>query len=110
APITRAIAAGGMGESLGGIAVIALSIAGLAGAAPLPLGSIAVIVAALALMWQSGVVLSEFRVHEPAVTSRRVEVGEAAEFFGGATGIVFGVLALAGVHPSILIAATAVLF
>lgn len=91
-----------MGEVIGALAVIALTIAGLAGAGAAVLASIATIVLGAALLLEGGVFAGTLSIERGEWTS--------TGFLGGATGIVLGILALLGVVPGTLVAAATIVF
>lgn len=91
-----------MSEVVGSIAVIALTIAGLAGAGPAVLAAISTIILGAALLIEGGVFTgAEFFERGEWTTTR---------FLAGVTGIVLGILALLGVVPGTLVAAATIVF
>jgi hypothetical protein len=103
---------GGFVDAIGGIATIVLAIIGLAGVRPDILLSIATVVFGAALLIQGGAMLTEFAIVEstPEAEAPATGGGISALFLVGFAGIVLGILALLGVHPSVLTSASAVAF
>lgn len=103
---------GGFVDALGGIATIVLAIIGLSGVRPEMLVAIAAIVFGAALLIQGGAMLTEFAQIEitPDGSAATSGGGLSALFLVGFAGIVLGVLALLGVHGTILTAASAIAF
>ena len=89
---------------MGGIATIVLAIIGLSGVKPDVLVSIATIVFGAALLIQGGAMLSEFAQTEvtPDANAASGGGGLSALFLVGVGGIVLGVLALLGIHATML--------
>ncbi len=101
-------------ESLGAVATIALAVVGLAGIFSATMAAIATIVLGAAIWVEEGAFVAS---HASAVSSggstARISAwseGLAAEFLGGLTGIVLGILALLGVSPNTLLAVAALVF
>ncbi len=120
-PTLESLALGSVGEALGGVAAVVLSILGLAGLFPVPLLSVAVIALGAALItegWGLGTRIASLQERVPRTPENYEERYEAAEFgvsmsvemVGGVTGIVLGVLALLGIQPMILLPAAAVVY
>jgi hypothetical protein len=110
-----AAAGGGAAEALCGLAVIALSIAGLAHAYPALLAAIAVIVFGAGLLCADGAVgtyFSRFSARRGffAAPAPVVSGGLGAEAVAGIAGIVLGILALVDVAPVVLIAVAVLAF
>jgi hypothetical protein len=115
---------GSITEAAGGIAVVVLSIIGLARADNGFLMAIAAIVLGVAILAQGGTVAAEFSkllssigaaTPGPATTGTAtmgaggVEFGGMTmEFLAGGAAIVLGVLALIGIHTDILVAAAVI--
>lgn len=97
----RTIAGGALMESNGAVAALALAIAGLAGAYSTTLAAIATIVLGAAVWIEGGELLTihRARAYQENASPRTLEwsQGLGAEFLGGLSGIVLGVLALLGV-------------
>ncbi len=94
-------------ESIGAVATIALAIVGLAGVLSTTMAAIATIVLGAAI-WIEGRAFaanhSEAAFSEGSVArTLALSEGLAAEFLGGLTGIVLGILALLGVAPHTLL-------
>lgn len=102
-PMVKRMAGGLVGETIGAVAVIALAIAGLAGAWAANLAAIATIVLGAAILLRGGV----FSGVEMATQG-----GEWAttEFVGGLTGVILGILALLSIAPPILLSAAVIVF
>lgn len=92
-----------LGEAVGSIAVIAMTIAGLAGVWSLNLAAIAVIVLSAAVLIESGIFTE---------TAMVVERGElmSTEVFAGLTGLILGILALLGTAPGALLSSAVIVF
>ncbi len=103
---------GGFVDALGGIATIILAIIALSGVKADILLSIATIVFGAALLIQGGAMLSEFAQIEAAAETPAASsgAGVSALFLIGAAGIVLGVLALLGVHATILTSVAVIAF
>jgi hypothetical protein len=100
---------GGFVDALGGIAAIVLALIGLAGVHPEVLVSIATIVFGAALLIQGGTMLSEFAM-EPEGSTAVGGGGLTALFLVGVAGIVLGVLALLGLHATMLTSIAVIAF
>jgi hypothetical protein len=108
-------AVGTAAEAMGGIAAAVLSIIGLSFVVPGYLAAIAAITLGAAFMLRGSGMVARF-------SSLLAEAPEAhdgpapfaslmsAEGFGGAAGIVLGILSLLGLIPAVLLSATAVVF
>jgi uncharacterized membrane protein HdeD (DUF308 family) len=107
----KTLAGGAVLESVGAVATIALAIAGLAGAAPMTLAAIACIILGAAIVIEGGAFAATHRTNS-GQTAHRLEWTEtlAAEFLGGLTGIILGVLALLGVAPMTLLGVAVLVF
>ncbi len=110
----RILAGGGFAEAVGGAVAVILSIVALSGMYTALLLPIAAICIGFALLVEGAAIASRFRdlLQE---TGSRMELGElggglSAEFVGGVTGVVMGVLALIGVAPLTLMSVTAIIF
>ncbi len=103
----RTIENGAIAESIGAVATIALAIVGLAGVLSSTMAAIATIVLGAAI-WVEGRAFA-LTHSEPASPEARMarlshwSEGLAAEFLGGLTAIVLGILALLGVDPNTLL-------
>lgn len=107
---TREIANyGGFVDAFGGAATVVLAIVALAGTTPDILLGIATIVFGVALLVQSGTVLTEMSAAQSGA-QQSFSGGLSMVFLGGAAGIVLGVLALLGIHAVLLTAIAAIVF
>lgn len=102
-PMVKRMAGGLVGETIGAVAVIALAIAGLAGAWAANLAAIATIVLGAAILLSGGVFSG---------TEMSIQRGEWAttEFVGGLTGVILGILALLGIAAPVLLSAAVIVF
>jgi hypothetical protein len=96
-----------MGELVLGAGVIILSILGLAGVLPAGLLGVSVIVVGGAFLMGSGAIAS--RLIRGLFETGETE-GMMAQFIGGVSGIILGVLALLGMAPGILLPVSAMVF
>jgi len=106
---------GSFTQSLAAIAAIVLAIVGLAGLYEPYVTPIAGIVLGAALMMKGAACAcraSEMLSERTALHHRAAEANEGmnAEFFGGAAGIVLGILALVNVVPTVLLPVTAITY
>jgi hypothetical protein len=104
-------AGGSIAEAGGGIAIIVLAIIALAGAAVgAALTSVAVIVLGASFLVEGGAVASEFARLLGAQRTGEVRLGGGvtAEMAGGATILVLGILALLGIHATVLVPAAVI--
>jgi hypothetical protein len=102
-------------ESAAGVAVIILSILGLAHVAPASLAAIAVIVAGGAFLLQMATEAGGYgqawaTTESSDVLAAEFGGGMAVEFLVGGAGIVLGILALLGIAPLPLIASALIIF
>jgi hypothetical protein len=104
----RAITGGSSVEAIGGVAAIVLAIIGLAGFLPIYMASIATIAIGAALMFEGAAIFARWKALTRA--EPRLRGGVGTEVFGGAAGIVLGILALVGVAPNILLPVAAIVF
>ncbi len=113
---TTAVFTGGASlEVIGGAAAIVLAIIGVAGFYPMYMLSIATICAGAALLAEGGSIAARWndvvRRLEGGRNDRAELVGGiGTEVFGGAVGIVLGILALLGVRPFVLLPVAAIVF
>lgn len=95
--ILNRIAVGSVTEGVGAIAAIALSIVGLAGVYTAQMAAIATIVVGAVILSEGGFLRSSYRKFYSAASGEWHAMeqggGVTAEFFGGLTGIVLGILA-----------------
>lgn len=108
--------AGGSLEILAGAAAVGLAVLGLAGAAPAATAAIAAIALAGALVGH-GIAVADRRTavaarrdEEAGETHEHAKLGEAAadEVLAGTFSVAFGVLALIGIEPVLLLGVTAI--
>jgi hypothetical protein len=104
----RWIASSSAMEAIVAIAVIALSIVGLAGVNPLMLAAIAAIIAGAAVLIEGGA-FHAF-VTRSTTQSRVANAGLSASFLGALTGMILGILALMNVVPMTLLAITVLVY
>lgn len=115
---TAKVVAGGSGiGALCGLGAIVLTILGLIGLMPVVLLSIAVIVAGVALVFEGGAIMARHQDLQAAAAAEaghagevEVEMGMCAEYVGGITGIVLGILALLHVATLTLLPIAAIVF
>jgi hypothetical protein len=109
-----AVEAGGAAtESMGGVAVVVLSILALVGVAPALLMAIAGIVFGAAFAVEGAAVASRHSALMSVLTetdAERIEFGGGVtvELAAGVAGVVLGILALIGIAPAILLPALAI--
>jgi len=107
-------AGGSVIAAIAGIAAIVLAILGLIGMAPALLLSVTTIVVGVALLFEGGSIAARLARLTTDVTHRAdtefVGEGMAVESLGGLVGIVLGILALIGITPIVLLAASAIVF
>ncbi|MCC6553664.1 MAG: hypothetical protein IT372_11675 [Polyangiaceae bacterium] len=112
----RVVAGGSITEALAGAGGVVLAILGLAGMLPGYMAAISTIAIGVALLALGGAAAARWsRLVREAGYYRgesRVEMGGGlgAEVFGGAAGIVLGILALLGVMPMVLLPIALILF
>lgn len=111
----KVVATGSAVAALCGLGAVVLTILGLAGMAPTPLCSIAVICAGAALAFEGGSISAKYHeIIEASGGSKKhaaeVESGMSAEMLGGIAGIVLGILALIGLVPVLLVEIAAIVF
>lgn len=110
---TRA-ASGLFMEAIGAIAVIALSIVGLAGALSITMAAIGTIVVGAAILIEGGTFASSYArfASQTGEASRAQDWSGllTAEFLGGVAGVVLGILALLGSFPTTLLAVAALVY
>lgn len=102
-------------EAIGALGAIVLAIVGLAGMLANTLAAIATIVVGAAILLEGGATTSGYRqiVSRMGGQGQRWELNRGlltAEFLGGITGIILGVLALLGTQPATLLAAAVIVF
>lgn len=107
--ITAEVLAGGTSlEVIAGAGAVVLSIIGLTGYLPGYMAAIAVLAIGGALIAHGGAMAARWRDEMRTLTRGRVSEAElaggvASEVFGGAAGVALGIIALAHVHPAILL-------
>jgi hypothetical protein len=110
----EAVASGSAIEAIGGLGAIVLATIGLASVYPVLLAAIATIVIGGALLLEGAAIAARYSrmALERGDTAEQTEVssGLSAEFMGGVAGVVLGVLALVGVHSTVLIPVAALVF
>lgn len=105
----RWIASSSVMEAIVAIAIIALSIVGLAGINPLMMAAIATIIAGAAILLEGGVVeKAATMASDSAVASS--SAGFSASFIGAVAGIILGVLALMNVATLTLLSVAVLVF
>lgn len=107
--------AGSMAEGIAGIGAIVLSILGLSRIFPEIMLPIATIAVGAAMLFQGGATTSRFSSLLGTAAKGRMDISELGigitiEFFGGAAGIVLGVLSLMGIYPMTLLPAAAIVY
>lgn len=100
-------------EAVGGGAAIVLAIIGLAGYLPFYMAAIATIAAGGAILVHGAAVAARWRQTIERFRAERneelvVSGGMGADVIGGAGGIVLGILALAGIMPTVLLPVAAI--
>jgi hypothetical protein len=112
----KIITSGSLTEALAGGGAVVLTILGLAGIMPGYMASIAVIAIGVALLAQGGAAASRWSTLVAQTRSydwsSRSELGSglSAEIFGGAAGIVLGILALLSIFHWVLIPVSLLVF
>jgi len=102
-------------ETLGGLAAAVLAIIGITGFQQINMLSIACIAAGVALLAHGGSIAARwrevlFRLEGDRFDRSELVGGIGTEMFGGAVGVVLGVLALADVRPFTLLPVAAIVF
>lgn len=110
----RTIAGSAVMESIGALATVALAIAGLTGALSATLAAIAVIVLGASIWIEGGSFFvshkADFAAETPGERVMEWTQGLSAEFWGGLSGIILGILALLGVVPMTLLSIAVLVF
>lgn len=104
------VAGGSMAEAIGALATMALAIVGLAGVLSTTLAAIATIVLGAAILVQCGAFGAGVAVSRTVGEAQVESAGLSAEFLGGVTGIVLGILALLDVAPLTLLSVALLAF
>lgn len=114
ATVSQPIMVGSISEGLVGGGAAVLAILGLSGVYPTLLLEIAVIAIGAAFLIEGTTVASRYSRLLTEVSSQRsgmeISGGMNAEFFGGVSGVVLGILALIGMAPITLISIAAIVF
>ena len=105
----RWIASSSVMEAIVAIAVIALSIVGLAGTSPLMMAAIATIIAGAAILLEGGV-LEKAAMKASDSEFASAGAGFSASFIGAVAGIILGVLALMNVATLTLLSVAVLVF
>lgn len=114
--VSREVAYGWFADVLGGVAAAVLAIVGLAGVHSEMMVAIATMIFGAALLIESGTMLSEyghvvFPSGQTATVTHEFTGGSlSAVFTGGVAGIVLGIFALIGIHPTALTAIAVIVF
>ncbi len=101
---------GSITEALGGAAVIVLAILGLVHIDPPTLASIATIVLGAAFLAEGGTLAARFLRVTRTERWETASGDVAMESMCGAAGVVLGILALLGIHPTVLVPAALIVF
>jgi len=102
------VGAGTIGQAIGAATAIVMAIIGLAQVYLQVTLSIATIAVGIALLFEGAVATAEYRRASPGGARTAAEGRMTAEFFGGAVGIVLGLLGLIGIAPYTLNAVAAI--
>jgi len=110
----RTVAGGALMQSIGALATLALAIAGLAGVFSTTLAAIAAVVLGAAIWMEGGALVARHRTEffgtstdaQTIAWSQRL----SAEFLGGLSGVILGILALLGIVPMTLLPVVALVF
>ena len=107
------VAVGSIAEGVVGAGAATVAVIALTGVSPQVLLCVATIAAGSALMLQGGATAGRFSTLIRESSARRIPSPElggglTAEFLGGVTGIVLGVLALLNIHPLTLLPAAVI--
>jgi hypothetical protein len=104
------IASGSVMEAVVSVAIIALSIVGLAGVNPLMLAAIATILAGAAVLIEGGAFQMAGALTQRTTESGQANAGMSASFLGALCGIILGILALMNVSPLTLLSIAVLAF
>ena len=113
---TQVITGGSSLELLGGLAALIVAVIGVSAYLPFYMSAIATIAIGVALLAHGGSIAARWREAQRALDTNthyeRTELigGIGTEVFGGAVGIVLGILALAHVMPFVLMPVAAIVF
>ncbi len=112
--IVKTIGSSAILESIGALATIALAVVGLAGVLSTIMAAIATIVLGAAILIEGGAFAARFSegLSRSGTTGQPLEWSEglSAEFLGGLTGIILGVLAMLGTAPVTLLSVAALVY
>jgi hypothetical protein len=102
-------------EAFAGAAATVLAIIGLSGILPVTLAAIAAIVLGAGLFFEGVAIAAKWRslfaqTNGGVVGEADVGGGLSAEFYGGAAGVVLGILALIGIVSTVLLPVAAIVF
>ena len=104
------IASGSVMEAVVSVAIIALSIVGLAGVNPLMLAAVATILAGAAILIEGGAFQMAGALSHRGTESGQANAGMSASFLGALCGIILGILALMNVSPLTLLSIAVLTF
>lgn len=113
--LTTGVFAGGSTlETLGGLVAVILSILGFS-RSPIEMCAVATIALGVALLAQGASIMARWGQALQRAKGTRLErtelvEGVSTEVFGGAVGIVLGVLTLVGIEPAVLLPVAAIVF
>src|SRR5690606_11872409 len=113
--LTTGVFAGGSTlETLGGLVAVILSILGFS-RSPIAMGAVATIALGVALLAQGASIMARWRQALQRAKGTRLDrtelvEGVSTEVFGGAVGIVLGVLTLVGIEPTVMLPVAAIVF
>lgn len=111
---TGLLAGGSTIETLGGLAAVILAVVGFQ-QQPIVMCAIATISIGVALLSQGASIMARWRdalgkLQRAKPERTEIVEGVSTEVFGGAVGIVLGILALAGVKPLVMLPVAAIVF
>lgn len=113
--ITDGMLAGGSTlETIGGLAAVIVSVVGFQ-ERPIVMGAVATIAIGIALLSQGASIMARWRDAAPKLQGPKPDRSElvegvSTEVFGGAVGIVLGIIALVGIKPSVMLPVAAIVF
>lgn len=113
--VAMSVGAGLTAEIVGGVAVIVLTILGLANVAPGMMYAVATIAVGIALLFEGGSVAAEYRKIVDRSTESKFETldlgsGMTVEMVAGLAGTILGILSLFELVPPVLVGAAIVIF
>lgn len=110
----KTVASGSVIAAIGGLSALVLGILGLVGIVPRYMASVAAIAFGVALVAEGGAIASRytqlFRIGDGTYEKAEITGGSGSELLGGLAGGVLGLLALLGIAPITLLAASAIVF